>query len=185
MKSASSASRPPPDIDAYIAGFPRDVQAMLQQIRGTIRKAAPDAEEAIRYQIPTFVQDGNLVHFAAFKSHIGFYPTPAGIEAFKEELSRYPSAKGSVRFPLDEPMPLKLIERIVKFRVKSQGARAPKDGGRSPSHGRARPSSSHDRARPSSSHGRARPSSSRDRIRQSSSRDAGRQSSGVRERRRT
>lgn len=112
-----STSRSPKSIDEYIAGCPRDVQQILKQIRTTIRKAAPEAKEAIKYQIPTFVLNGNLVHFAAFKSHIGFYPTPSAIEAFKDELSRYESAKGSVQFPVDEPMPLGLIERIVKFRV--------------------------------------------------------------------
>ncbi len=115
MKTASDS---PQTIDEYIASFPRDVQAILKQIRTTIKKAAPDAEEAIKYRIPTFVLNGNLVHFAAFKSHIGFYPTPSGVEAFKQELSRYEGAKGSVQFPIEKPMPLNLIERIVKFRVK-------------------------------------------------------------------
>src|SRR3954465_13216487 len=105
-------------IDAYIAGFPKDVQKLLQAVRTTISKAAPDAEEAIKYGIPTFVLNGNLVHFGGFKKHIGFYPAPNGIEAFKKELSRYAGAKGSVQFPLDEPMPLPLIAKIVRFRVK-------------------------------------------------------------------
>jgi uncharacterized protein YdhG (YjbR/CyaY superfamily) len=108
----------PQDIDEYIAGFPSDVQEKLEKIRMTIREAAPDAEEAIKYQIPTFVLKGNLVHFAAFKNHIGFYPAPRGIEEFKEELSAYEGAKGSVRFPLDQPIPFDLISRIVQFRVK-------------------------------------------------------------------
>ena len=117
----------PQNIDQYIAGFPADVQAILQRIRATIRKAAPDADEAIKYQIPTFVLNGNLVHFAAFKNHIGFYPTPSAIEAFKEELSAYQGAKGSVQFPLGKPMPIPLISRIVKFRVKEvQGSPAKK-----------------------------------------------------------
>ena len=111
-------SGPPKNIDEYIAGFPRDVQEILEQIRTTIKKIAPDAEEAIKYRIPTFVLNGNLAHFAAFKNHIGFYPTPSGIEAFKDELSRYEGAKGSVQFPINKPMPLSLIEKIVKFRVK-------------------------------------------------------------------
>jgi len=115
MRSARTSAA---TIDEYIAGFPRDVQEILEEIRSTIRKAAPGAEEKIGYGIPTFALEGNLVHFAAFKSHIGFYPTPTGIEKFKKELSRYEGAKGSVRFPLDEPMPLALIGRIVKFRVK-------------------------------------------------------------------
>ena len=107
----------PANIDDYIAGFPRDVQTYLKNIRATIRKAAPGAQEAIKYRMPTFVLHENLVHFAAFKNHIGFYPTPSGIEAFKDELSGYKGAKGSVQFPLDKPMPLHLIEQIVKFRV--------------------------------------------------------------------
>ena len=114
----------PKNIDEYIAGFPRDVQQVLKQIRATIKKVAPDAEEAMKYQIPTFVLNENLVHFAAFKNHIGFYPTPSGIAAFKDELSRYESAKGSVQFPIDEPMPLSLIGKIVKFRVKEARARS-------------------------------------------------------------
>src|SRR5512139_2106359 len=108
----------PRSIDDYIAGFPSDVQEILEKVRAAIRKAAPAAEEAIRYQIPTFTLNGNLVHFAAFKKHIGFYPTPAGIEAFRDELSAYEGAKGSVKFPLDRPIPLALIGRIVKFRAK-------------------------------------------------------------------
>ena len=104
-------------IDEYISGFPDDIQTLLQQIRVTIREAAPEAEEAIKYAMPTFVLNGNLVHFAAFKNHIGFYPVPSGIEAFKKELSVYKGAKGSVQFPLDQPMPLELITKIVKFRV--------------------------------------------------------------------
>lgn len=106
------------DIDEYIAGFPEDVQEILRKIRATIRQAAPEAEEAIRYQIPTFTLKGNLVHFAAFKNHIGFYPAPSGIEAFKDELSAYKGAKGSVQFPLGEPVPFDLIRRIVELRVK-------------------------------------------------------------------
>lgn len=115
MKTGREA---PTTIDDYIAGFPREVREVLGQIRATIKRAAPDADEAIKYRVPTFVLNGNLVHFAAFKNHIGFYPTPSAIAAFKDELSRYESAKGSVQFPLDRPMPLRLIERIVKFRVK-------------------------------------------------------------------
>ena len=114
----------PKDIDEYIAGFPDDIQAILQKVRTTIRKAAPAAEETIKYQIPTFTLNGNLVHFAAFKKHIGFYPTPTGIEEFKDELSAYAGAKGSVRFPLDKPIPYDLISRIVNFRVKENLERA-------------------------------------------------------------
>jgi len=110
--------REPRSIDEYIAGFPGDVQQILEKIRATIKKAAPTAEEAIKYQIPTFVLNGNLVHFAAHKNHIGFYPAPQGIEEFKKELSAYESSKGAVRFPLDKPIPYSLITRIVKFRVR-------------------------------------------------------------------
>lgn len=104
-------------IDEYISQFPEDVQIILQQIRTAIKEAAPDATEKISYQMPTFYLKGNLVHFAAFKSHIGFYPIPSAIEEFKEELSLYKSGKGSVQFPLDKPMPYDLIRRIVLFRV--------------------------------------------------------------------
>lgn len=108
----------PTTIDEYIADFPADVQKILQEVRTTIKKAAPDAQEKISYAMPTFTLKGNLIHFAAFKNHIGLYPTPNGIEEFKEELSAYNGAKGSVQFPIDKPMPLDLITRIVKFRVK-------------------------------------------------------------------
>ena len=106
------------NIDEYISAFQKEIQQKLREIRTTIRKAAPDAEEAISYGIPTFKLKGNLVHFAAFKNHIGFYPTPRGITTFKKELARYESGKGSIQFPLDEPLPLPLITRIVKARVK-------------------------------------------------------------------
>jgi uncharacterized protein YdhG (YjbR/CyaY superfamily) len=115
MRTDQPAAR---NIDEYIAGFPRDVQQILQKIRTTIRRAAPQAEEAISYQMPTFRLEGNLVHFAAFKNHIGLYPTPSGTEKFREELSPYQTGKGSIRFPLDKPIPYGLIGRIVKFRVK-------------------------------------------------------------------
>ncbi|NOU18089.1 MAG: hypothetical protein HOO91_11095 [Bacteroidales bacterium] len=105
------------EIDIYISGFPKEVQILLEQVRTTIRQIAPDAEETIKYAIPTFVLNGNLVHFAAFKNHIGFYPVPSGIEAFKKELSIYKQGKGSVQFPLDQPIPVELIAKIVKFRV--------------------------------------------------------------------
>jgi uncharacterized protein YdhG (YjbR/CyaY superfamily) len=114
----------PKNIDEYIAGFPDDVQEKLQQIRMTIRKAAPDAEEKISYQMPTFYLEGNLVHFAAFKNHIGFYPTPTGIERFQKELAGYKVSKGTVRFPLDQPVPFDLIAEIVRFRVKENLGRA-------------------------------------------------------------
>jgi len=108
----------PSTIDEYIAGFPTGTQALLQQVRTTIKKAAPKAEEAIKYAMPTFVLSGNLVHFAAFKNHIGFYPAPTGIEEFQDALAGYKTGKGSVQFPIDQPMPLKLIEKIVKRRVR-------------------------------------------------------------------
>jgi len=114
----------PTTIDEYIADFPRDVQEILEKIRVTIRIAAPDAEETIKYRMPTFTLKGNLVYFAAFKKHIGFYPVPTGIEAFKSELSAYEGGKGSVKFPLDRPIPFDLISRIVKFRVKENLERA-------------------------------------------------------------
>ena len=104
-------------IDEYIATFPEDVQAALQALRATIRAAAPDAEERISYQMPAFVLNGVLVYFAAFKHHIGFYPAPRGIEAFQQELAAYEGAKGTVRFPIGEPLPMDLITRIVKYRV--------------------------------------------------------------------
>jgi uncharacterized protein YdhG (YjbR/CyaY superfamily) len=117
QKCTAMMTAKPETIDEYIAGFPENVQEILQEIRKTIQKAAPDAVEAISYAMPTFKLNGNLVHFAAFKNHIGLYPAPQGIEAFKKELSVYKGAKGSVQFPLDQPMPLALIAKIVKFRV--------------------------------------------------------------------
>ncbi len=115
-------------LDAYIAHYPAEVQARLQKLRATIRKAAPEAEETINYGVPTFTLHGNLVHFAAYAHHIGFYPTPSGIEQFKKELSVYKGAKGSVQFPLDQPLPYGLITKIVKFRVKENLARAAAKG---------------------------------------------------------
>ena len=112
-------NRPAPkDIDEYIAGFQTDVRKVLEKIRKTIRKAAPDAEETIKYQMPTYILEGNLVHFAAFKKHIGFYPVPRGVAEFEKELSVYEGDKSTARFPLDQPPPIDLIGRIVKFRVK-------------------------------------------------------------------
>ncbi len=104
-------------IDEYIATFPTDIQGLLEKVRTTIKVAAPGAVERISYQMPTFYLQGNLVHFAAHKDHIGFYPTPSGIEAFKAQLSVYESSKGAVRFPKDKPLPLELIGKIVKYRV--------------------------------------------------------------------
>lgn len=116
----------PTTIDEYISGFPSDVQSVLQTLRQTIHQAAPDALEKISYGMPTFTLKGNLVHFGAFKTHIGFYPTPSGIENFKDELAVYKGAKGSVQFPLDEPLPLDLVRRIVEFRVEENLAKAGK-----------------------------------------------------------
>jgi uncharacterized protein YdhG (YjbR/CyaY superfamily) len=113
-----AGKKPFKTIDEYIKTFPEDVQNILKKMRATIREAAPDAEEAISYQIPTFRLNGNLVHFAAYKNHIGFYPAPSGIEAFKKELSPYKGAKGSVQFPIDKPVPYDLVKKIVLFRVK-------------------------------------------------------------------
>ncbi len=107
----------PASIDEYIASFMPEVQVLLQQIRETIQKAAPEAQEAIKYGMPTFVYKGNLVYFAAFKNHIGLYALPTGNQAFAEELAGYKTGKGSIQFPLHTPMPLDLISRIVKFRV--------------------------------------------------------------------
>lgn len=106
-----------PSIDAYIAQFSPDIQAKLDELRAVIKAAAPEAEEKISYQMPTFFLHGNLVHFAVHKSHIGFYPAPSGIENFKQELSPYHSSKGAVQFPIDQPLPLELVSKIVKFRV--------------------------------------------------------------------
>jgi uncharacterized protein YdhG (YjbR/CyaY superfamily) len=111
-------------IDEYIAMFPKDVQARLQEVRRAIHESAPEAKERISYKMPAFTLDGNLVYFSAFKSHIGFYPIPSGIEAFKEELSKYKQGKGSVQFPLDQPMPLDLIRRIVLFRAEENRKKA-------------------------------------------------------------
>lgn len=104
-------------IDAYIGEFPPEVRERLGAMRRTIREAAPDAVEKISYQMPTFYLNGNLVHFAAFKHHIGFYPAPSGIEAFQEELAAYKGAKGSVQFPFNKPLPLDLVRRITAYRV--------------------------------------------------------------------
>jgi uncharacterized protein YdhG (YjbR/CyaY superfamily) len=113
----SSTSNSFSTIDEYIANFPAGVQKILQELRTTIKAAAPGAQEKISYQMPTFFLKGNLVHFAAYKKHIGFYPAPRGIEVYKAELSAYKGAKGSVQFPIDQPLPLELIRRIVEFRV--------------------------------------------------------------------
>jgi uncharacterized protein YdhG (YjbR/CyaY superfamily) len=110
-------------IDEYILPFPEDVRKLLEKLRETIRKAAPQAEETINYAMPTFKLNGNLVHFAAYKNHIGFYPAPSGIAAYKKELSAYELSKGAIQFPLNKPLPWGVITKIVKFRVKEQLAK--------------------------------------------------------------
>lgn len=105
-------------MDDYVASFPKNVRDILEKLRRAIRETAPKAEEAISYGIPTFKLNGNLVHFAAFKNHIGFYPTPSAIVAFKKELSPFKQAKGSVQFPIDQPIPLDLVKKIVRHRVR-------------------------------------------------------------------
>ena len=112
------------DIDGYFSKFPADVQAILEQVRATIRRAAPDAKEIISYQMPAFKQHGILVYFAAWKNHIGLYPPISGDKAVEKAVARYAGPKGNLQFPLDEPMPLDLIERIVKLRVKQDSEKA-------------------------------------------------------------
>jgi len=121
MKSDTPTSK---SIDTYISAYPKEVQILLQKVRDTIHSAAPDAQETIAYGIPTFTLNGNLVHFGGFKNHIGFYPAPSGTKEFERELSKYEGAKGSVKFPLDQPLPLALITKIVKFRMKENLAKA-------------------------------------------------------------
>jgi uncharacterized protein YdhG (YjbR/CyaY superfamily) len=115
---------PPKSIDEYIAGFSPEIQSILEIIRATIREAAPGADEKISYGMPTLTLQGNLVHFAAFKNHIGLYPPVKGDEKLIAEVARYRGEKGNLKFPLDEPIPYKLITRIVKFRIKEQRERA-------------------------------------------------------------
>jgi uncharacterized protein YdhG (YjbR/CyaY superfamily) len=119
-----SARSKPGTIDEYIAAFPPEIQAILQKIRATIRKAAPEAEERIIYQIPTFALEGNLVHFAAFKNHIGFYPPVRADAKLAQELSVYAGEKGNLRFPLDQPIPYALITKIVKARIRENREQA-------------------------------------------------------------
>ena len=108
----------PATVDEYIAVFPKEVQKLLQQVRTTIKKAALTAEEVINYGMPAYKLNGMLVYFAGYKNHIGFYPVPSGMKAFEKELSKYKSGKGSAQFPIDQPLPLALVTKIVKFRVK-------------------------------------------------------------------
>jgi uncharacterized protein YdhG (YjbR/CyaY superfamily) len=117
-------------VDEYIATFPPETQALLTKMRETIQAEAPDATERIAYQMPTFYQHGNVVHFAALKHHIGFYPTSSGVAAFERELSSYISTKGAVRFPMDQPLPLDLIRRITRFRVRENQERAAAKAGK-------------------------------------------------------
>jgi uncharacterized protein YdhG (YjbR/CyaY superfamily) len=121
MKTATKAQYK--TIDEYIKTFPPEIQSILEKIRQTIRKAAPEAVEAISYQMPTFKLNGNLVHFAAYKDHIGFYPAPTGIESFEKESKQYIKGKGTLQFPLDKPIPYDLVEKIVKYRVKENLAK--------------------------------------------------------------
>jgi uncharacterized protein YdhG (YjbR/CyaY superfamily) len=114
----------PRDIDQYIAGFPDEVQERLEEIRRTVRTAAPEAKEALKYGMPTFSLNGNLVHFAVFNNHIGFYPAPRGVEELKEELAAYAGAKSSLRLPFDQPLPLDLIRKVVKLRVEGDVRKA-------------------------------------------------------------
>jgi uncharacterized protein YdhG (YjbR/CyaY superfamily) len=114
------------NIDEYIADFPDDVQKSLEKVRAAIKKAAPRADEAIKYQMPTFVLNGNLIHFAGYKNHIGLYPGSRPIEEFKDELAGYTTSKGTVQFPLDKPVPVGLINKITKFCVQRNLAKPQK-----------------------------------------------------------
>jgi uncharacterized protein YdhG (YjbR/CyaY superfamily) len=113
-------TKPPTDIDSYISQFPAEVQAILEKLRATIRRAAPQAQEMLSYQMPAFKQGGILVYFAAWKNHIGLYPPVVGDKSLEKAAARYAGPKGNLQFPLDEPIPCDLIERIVKWRVKLQ-----------------------------------------------------------------
>jgi uncharacterized protein YdhG (YjbR/CyaY superfamily) len=114
----------PKSIDEYILQYPQEIQEILKTLRKVINESAPNADEKISYGMPTFVLNGNLVHFAAFKNHIGFYPTPSGINTFKQELSEYKTSKGAVQFPIGKPIPYDLISKIVKFRVDENKSKA-------------------------------------------------------------
>lgn len=105
------------DINEFISQFPENIQAILQEVRKTIQQAAPEAKESIKYGMPTFIFNGNLVHFAAYKNHIGFYPAPTGIDAFIDDLAQYRTGKGTIQFPIDKPIPFDLITKVVKFRM--------------------------------------------------------------------
>ncbi len=122
----------PASVDEYIQSFPSDIQAILQEVRQVIRSAAPQAEEGISYQMPAFKLNGILVYYAAFKDHISLFPTASGVEAFKDEVTGYQTSKGTIQFPLDRPLPLDLIRRIVQFRVKESLERSSQKHGRKP-----------------------------------------------------
>ncbi|MBK7981188.1 MAG: DUF1801 domain-containing protein [Ignavibacteriae bacterium] len=115
------------NIDEYIETFPKNIQIILNEIRKVILLAAPNAEEKISYNMPTFFLNGNLVHFAGYKNHVGFYPTPSGIVNFAEELKSYKTSKGAIQFPIDKPLPVKTITKIVKFRVKENSSKPNKN----------------------------------------------------------
>jgi len=124
MKNSPTTKRTFTNIDEYITGFPKDIQEILQQVRAAIHEAAPEAKETISYQMPAFALEGVLVYFAAFKNHIGFFPTGSGVANFQKELTAYKTTKGTIRFPLDKPIPFDLIRKIVLFRVKESLAKA-------------------------------------------------------------
>jgi uncharacterized protein YdhG (YjbR/CyaY superfamily) len=126
VESISMKNTQADSIDAYITNFPPETRKHLIQVREAIRKSAPQATEAIKYAMPTFVLNGNLVHFAGYEHHVGFYPAPTGINAFKKDLAGFKQGKGSVQFPLDKPMPLALIRKIVTYRVKQNLEKAKK-----------------------------------------------------------
>ena len=115
---ATSMKKVAADIDSYIASFPKDVQTALQSLRQTVHATAPGAEEAIRYAMPAFILNGHLALFATFKNHIGFYPAPTGVKAFEKDLAGYKTGRGSVQFPLDKPMPLALVKKMVLYQMK-------------------------------------------------------------------
>ncbi len=117
-------------IDEYINSFPEEVRDKLRSLRDTIKEEVPEAGEAIKYRMPTFTLHGNLIHFAAFRHHIGLYPAPTAIEEFREELARYKTSKGAIQFPLEQPLPLPLIRKIVRFRVEETKKRGSKSHGR-------------------------------------------------------
>jgi uncharacterized protein YdhG (YjbR/CyaY superfamily) len=120
----------PVTVDQYIEGFPRQVQRKLQSIRSLVRRLAPEAQEKISYRMPAFSLNGNLVYFAAFRNHIGLFPTASGVSAFAKELAKYEHGRGSIQFPIDEPLPMELIERIVKRRVEENRAKGSGPGRR-------------------------------------------------------